>query len=252
VQFDPGTQLLLFLVGVIAGAVDAVAGGGGIITVPVLLTLGYPPAVALGTNKLQATFGSVTAAFHYTHAGWVDLRACRLGVVATLVGALLGTWSVQRLSSAFLNLAIPWLLVAIFVYTLLRPKMGDSDAHARISPRIFFPIFGMVLGFYDGFFGPGTGSFWTIGMLALLGFSFLRATGTAKVMNATSNAASLSLFAANGSVDYTSGLVMGLGQLIGARFGATLAMTRGARFVRPVFLIMVVLVLARLLWVRFA
>lgn len=241
---------VLFCVGTIAGAVDAMAGGGGIITVPVLLSVGFPVPLALGTNKLQATFGSVSAAWHYARARLVDLRTCGVGIAATLIGALLGAWCVQRLNSSVLQAMIPWLLAAVVVYTIFRPRVGSQEHPPRISPLLFFIIFGLALGFYDGFLGPGTGSFWTIAMVALLGFDFLRATATTKVMNATSNAAALALFIVGGHVHYPSGIVMGAGQLVGSRIGARLAVARGAKFVRPVFLTMVIVVMARLLWAQ--
>lgn len=231
--------------------VDAIAGGGGIITIPVLLNCGFPVPLALGTNKLQATFGSTSAALHYGRAGLIDARTCSVGVITTLIGALLGAAAVQRLNSALLQTVIPWLLAAVVVYNIIRPQAGQHDHPPRLPITVFFVLFGLVLGFYDGFLGPGTGSFWTISMIALLGFNFLKATATTKVMNATSNIASLALFLAGGSVDYRSGLVMGAGQLIGTKFGARLALTRGARFIRPVFLTMVIGVMARLLWVQF-
>ncbi len=240
---------VLFLVGLVAGLVDAVAGGGGIITVPVLLNLGLPVPVALGTNKLQASFGSVVAARHYLRSGLVDLRTCGYGIVMTLVGALAGAATVHLVDNALLEALIPWMLAAIVIYTILRPQVGVQDRPPRLSNRTFFTCFGLGLGFYDGFFGPGTGSFWTIALVVLLGCNFARATGVTKVMNATSNLAALAFFLAAGQVNYTAGLVMGAGQVVGARLGSGLVVRKGARFVRPIFLTMVVLVMLRLLWV---
>lgn len=242
---------VLFCVGGIAGLVDAIAGGGGIITIPVLLNFGFPVPLALGTNKLQATFGSTSAAVHYGRAGLIDLRACFVGITATLVGAATGAAAVQQLDSALLQTMVPWLLAGVVIYTVIRPQTGEHDHPPRVPLNAFFIIFGLLLGFYDGFLGPGTGSFWTISLITLLGFNFLKATAVTKVMNATSNVAALALFIMGGSVDYTAGLVMGVGQLIGTRMGARLALNRGARFIRPIFLAMVVAVMARLLWSQF-
>lgn len=238
---------VLFGVAAVAGCVDAIAGGGGMITIPVLLSIGLPPQTALGTNKLQASFGSTSAAWHYSRAGLVDLRACGLGIAFTLVGSLLGAFAVQHLDPGFLQTAIPWLLVGLFVYTVARPAAGHGDHPPRVSPPLFFVFAGLALGFYDGFLGPGTGSFWTVLLIAVMGFNFLRATATTKVMNATSNLGSLGLFLLAGSVHYKAGLVMGAGQLVGAKLGTRLAVTRGARFVRPVFLGVVLVLIAKLL-----
>lgn len=248
----PHLYPLLFLVGLCAGLVDAVAGGGGVISLPVLLNLGLPVPLALGTNKLQSSFGAAMAVFRYGRHGLLDRRACKVGVVATLAGAVAGAATVRVLDARFLEAAIPWLLGAIVVYTLLRPKLGDGDHPPRLGAGVFFTVFGLGLGFYDGFFGPGTGSFWTIALVGLQGHNFLKATAYTKVMNATSNLASLAIFAVGGQVHLAAGLAMGGGQLVGARLGAGLAIKRGARFVRPVFIVMVLVVMARLLHVRLA
>jgi uncharacterized membrane protein YfcA len=238
-------------VGLVAGAVDAIAGGGGILSLPVLLNLGLPAPLALGTNKLQSSLGAVTAVWRYARQGLLDARACRTGVAATLVGALAGAGAVELIDTRVLETAIPWLLGAIVIYSLIRPRLGEQDHPPRLGNRAFFIAFGLGLGFYDGIFGPGVGSFWTIALVGLQGQNFLKATAYTKVMNATSNLASLAVFAFNGHLHLAAGLTMGAGQLVGARLGAGLAIRRGARFVRPIFLTMVTLVMVRLLWMRF-
>lgn len=242
---------LLFLVGLVAGTVDAVAGGGGLITVPALLNLGLPVPLALGTNKFQSSFGSVTASVHFVRLGAVDLRRCTMGVIMTLVGASLGTLTVQRIDADLLKHVVPWLLAGILIYTLARPAIGSTDHPPRLREPVFFTVFGLALGFYDGFFGPGVGSFWVIAIVLLLGYNFTRATATTKVMNATSNLASLAFFASAGLVHVGAGIAMAAGQIVGGRLGAGLVVTRGARFIRPVFLTMVTLTLARLVWVSY-
>lgn len=240
---------ILFLTGIIAGIVDSMAGGGGIITVPVLLNLGLPVPVALGTNKLQSSFGSTSAAWHYARMGVVNLKDCRLGILMTLIGATAGAFTVELLDSEFLAKLIPWLLGAILLYTIFRPQVGQQDHPPRQRWNWFFTAFGLGIGFYDGFFGPGTGAFWAMSFVAVQGMNFVRATGSTKVMNATSNLASLAVFLLHGSVHLGAGLTMGAGQLIGAKIGSGLVMKKGARFVRPVFLTMVTLTLARLIYV---
>lgn len=243
---------LLFLVGLVAGTVDAIAGGGGLITVPALLNLGLPVPLALGTNKFQSSFGSVSATWHFVARGTVDLRTCRLGILMTLAGALLGAFAVQQIDTALLRHVVPWLLAAILLYTLFRPAVGHEEHPAKMGTTAFFVAFGLGLGFYDGFFGPGVGSFWAIALVLLLGLNFTRATAVTKVMNATSNLAALALFGAAGLVHLGAGLAMAAGQLVGGRLGAGLVVTRGARFIRPIFLTMVTLTLVRLLWVNYA
>jgi len=242
---------LLFLTGLAAGLVDSIAGGGGLITVPVLLGVGLPPQIALGTNKLQASFGSGSAMRAFVRSGTVRLNDCRTGIAYTALGAALGTITVQMLDPALLRHIIPWLLVAIVLYTLLTPRLGYEDIRPRLKSGPFFCAAGLVLGFYDGFLGPGTGSFWVMALMLGLGFNMTRATGYTKVMNFTSNVASLALFICGGSVLWREGLVMGSGQFVGARIGAHMVVTKGTRFIRPVFVTMVLAITAKLIWQNF-
>ena len=243
---------LLFAAGFSAGLVDSIAGGGGIISLPVLLNLGLPPQLALGTNKFQSSFGSVAASWQYARRGLVELRACRFGILTTLIGALLGALAVQHVAAQVLEKIIPALLAAIVVYLVFQPKVGLEDRRPILAPTSFYLAFGLGLGFYDGFFGPGVGSFWAVAFVLLLGQNLTRATAHTKVMNATSNLASLALFAAAGLVAVGAGLTMAAGQVLGARLGAGLVVRRGARFVRPALLVMAALTIIRLLWVNLA
>lgn len=238
--------LLLFAAAFVAGLVDAIAGGGGLITVPALLAVGLPPQVALGTNKLQASFGSGSAMLHFVRSGNVRLRDCWQGIFWTALGASSGVWSVQLLDPLLLRRLIPWLLGGIVVYLLVSPRLGQEDIHARMSAGLFYLLFGLLIGFYDGFLGPGTGSFWAMAFMLLLGYSIIRATAATKVMNFTSNATALLLFLLAGQVHLQAGLLMGVGQFLGARIGARLVIRKGAGFVRPVFITMVLLILLKL------
>ena len=239
---------LLFAAGLVAGGVDAIAGGGGLITLPVLLGLGLPAPLALGTNKLGSVFGTFSATWSFARRGAVNLRECLPGLGLTACGAALGALAVRQIDSNLLGRVIPWLLAAIVGYFAFRPQLGDTDRHHRLGETSFYLLFGLGLGFYDGFFGPGTGSFWTIAFILLLGHNFVKAAAHTKAMNLASNAAALIVFAAGGTVLLWPGLALGAGQLLGARFGAHLALTRGARFVRPVFLLMASLVALKLIY----
>ncbi|MDD2897597.1 MAG: TSUP family transporter [Desulfuromonadaceae bacterium] len=242
---------LLFGAAFIAGLVDSIAGGGGLITVPVLLGIGLPPQVALGTNKLQASFGSGSAMLHFVRAGTVKLADCWSGILWTALGATLGVWAVQLLDATLLKQLIPWCLTAIAIYTLFSPRLGSEDVHARMLPGLFYLLFGLVIGFYDGFFGPGTGSFWTMALMMLLGYSMMRATATTKVMNFTSNIVALFFFLSIGQVRFLEGIVMGIGQFLGARVGSKLVIKRGTGFIRPVFITMVLALVGRLIYQNF-
>jgi uncharacterized protein len=241
---------LLFAASLIAGWIDSIAGGGGLITIPVLLGVGLPPQMVLGTNKFQASFGSFTAAYYYVHKGVAPLRQARLGIIFTLVGSAIGTWAVQQIDPSALNIVIPFLLLGIAVYMLFTPSIGESEQRPRLSSTFFFVVFGVALGFYDGFFGPGVGSFWAIAFVGLLGFDLLKATGYTKVMNFTSNVVSFALFLAGGHVLVIAGLVMAVGQIVGARIGSGMVVARGVKLIKPIFVVIVILTTLKLLYNR--
>jgi len=239
---------LLFAAGFAAGLVDAMAGGGGLVTIPVLLGIGMQPQTALGTNKLQGTFGSGSAMLQFTKGGAVDLQACVAGIVWTAFGAAIGTVAVQMLDPAFLRRAIPVLLIAVALFMLFSPHLGMADVRERMRKNAFYALFGLLIGFYDGFFGPATGTFWAMAFVLFLGFNLTRATAYTKVMNFTSNLVSLVFFLGGGFVSIPEGIVMGLGQFIGARIGSRLVMSKGSRIIRPVFIAMALAVSIKLLW----
>lgn len=244
----PWTWPLLFLAGLAAGFVDAIAGGGGLITLPVLLGGGLPPAEALATNKLQATFGSGSAAWHYRRANLVDMPSAWLGIVATAVGAVGGAWAAARLDPTFLRKLIPCLLAVVALIVWRRPRLGAEARPARWPWRPFFLCGGLGLGFYDGFFGPGTGTFWTVAFVGVAGFELLRAVAWTKWMNFTSNVVALAAFSFAARLDWGAGLSMGAGQWLGARLGARVAIRGGAHLIRPVFLTVVALATVKLFY----
>jgi uncharacterized membrane protein YfcA len=239
---------VLFLAAVFAGFVDAIAGGGGIITVPALMAVGFPPHLALGTNKLQASFGSLTAALNYRRGNLLSFRALALGIGFTALGAIAGTMTVQVVSAEWLKHIIPVLLIIIFVYVLCNPDLGALHKPHRRAPWLFYAIAGCLLGFYDGFFGPGTGSLWTVALVVWLGLDLKRATAQTKALNFTSNIVSLGTFFLGGHVVVFAGLMMGAGQMIGAYLGSHVVMRRGTKFGRIFFLCVVALTIGKILW----
>ncbi len=243
---------VLFATGLVAGFVDSIAGGGGLIALPVLLGIGIPPQLALGTNKLQASFGSGSAAWHFARAGAVSVRDSLPGILFTLVGATAGTLILLKCDPAFLKQFIPVVLLVLAGYMIFKPNLGEKDIHPRMPSNLFYPVFGLLLGFYDGFLGPGTGSFWAMAFMLCLGLNLTRATASTKVMNFASNLASLAIFAWNRQVLCGAGLVMGVGQLIGARVGSRMVVARGTKFIRPIFLAMVLVLTLKLLYDAYA
>ncbi len=239
---------LFFVAGYAAGFVDSIAGGGGLISLPVLLAAGMPPHLALGTNKLQSSFGSFTASWNYIRKGVVNIRDTIRGICFTALGAATGAIVVQVLDAGFIRHLIPLLLLAVLVYMFTVKDLGLVDRAARMPSSLFFTLFGCLLGFYDGFFGPGTGSFWTAAMLVGLGFNMTRAAGTTRVLNFTSNVVALGMFLVQGNVLFGVGLCMAAGQAAGARTGSGMAILRGSAFIRPIFIGVVLATICRLLY----
>lgn len=247
-EFSGTTYVVLPIAGFVAGFIDSIAGGGGLISMPALLSVGLPPHLALGTNKLQSALGTTFASTNYARQGLVSREGLAPGILCTALAALAGAWSVTHLSGDRLVRVIPWLLGAIFIYALASPNLGAVRRTARMPVPAFHGLFGLGLGFYDGFFGPGTGSFWTLGYVVLLGYTLPHATGHTKVMNLTSNVASLAWFAWHGDVWWIVGSSMGAANIAGALLGSTLAIKRGAKFIRAFVLLAVGATIVRLLW----
>jgi uncharacterized membrane protein YfcA len=239
--------LVLSAIAALAGFIDAIAGGGGLITVPALLCAGVPPLNALATNKLQGCFGSGTASYRFWRKGHINLSELFWPVALTFIGAALGTWTVQHIHNDWLNQIIPILLIGVALYFALSPSLKDLDGQQRISIGAFGLSGGLIVGFYDGFFGPGTGSFFFATIILLLGWGAKRATGSTKLLNFTSNIASLVFFAAGGQVFWALGLAMGAGQIIGAWLGSHLAIKHGAKLIKPLVVVISIALSIKLL-----
>ncbi|WP_375055184.1 TSUP family transporter [Zobellella sp. DQSA1] len=247
-ELDLLTLGLLALAALLAGFIDAIAGGGGLITIPALLATGMPPTMALATNKLQSSFGAFSATLYYLRRGLIDWRSMKWAVACTFVGSVLGTLLVQRIDASLLQKVLPFLLAAFALYFLFSPRIGDEDRHRRLGMIPFALLVGTGVGFYDGFFGPGTGSFFALGFIALAGFSMARATAHTKLLNFTSNIASLLFFILGGQVAWVVGLSMALGQIVGARLGSKMVVTRGTSIIRPMLVTVSLVMSVRLLW----
>ena len=250
-MIEPWVYPILTAVAVLTGFIDSIAGGGGLIMMPALLFAGVPPLGALATNKLQSMFGTATAFANYTRKGLIDWRSNWLTVAMVFVAAGVGVIVVQSVDSKALALVIPLLLMAVALYVLVSPRMSDEDAHQRISARAYSPI-GAAIGFYDGFFGPGTGSFFTTSLVALRGLGLTRATALTKLFNLTSNIAAVLLFAIGGQMYWILGFCMAAGAMLGGWVGSHTAMRFGAQVIRPLLVILSLALTARLLWSYFA
>lgn len=238
---------LLLLVALTAGLVDSIAGGGGLIAIPALLWAGLGPVETLATNKAQAVFGSGTAALNFARQGVLDPRAAAVAMLCTFIGAASGALLVQQVDTSALARLIPLLLIGFALYFLVSPRVSDLDSHQRLSGHTFALSVGLGVGFYDGFFGPGTGTFFAMGYVALLGYNLRRATAHSKLLNFVSNLAALLVFLPGGHIDWTIAAVMALGQAVGAWLGSHLVIRHGASLVRPVLVAASLLISAKLL-----
>ncbi len=248
---DPSIGLelmaLLFATGLLAGMVDAVAGGGGLIALPVLLATGLAPTEALATNKLQGSAGTLSASIYFIRRGLVRPREIAFLIACTFTGSAAGTLLVQHLSSQLLTRLIPLLLILMALYFWFGPPIREQGSRQRIPLAAFALLIGFGVGFYDGFFGPGAGTFFAFGFVVLLGQDLVRATAHTKTLNLASNLASLLFFAVGGHVLWGIGLTMATGQFIGAHLGARMVLRRGARLIRPLIVVVSILISLKLL-----
>ena len=239
--------LFLFVAALLAGFIDAIAGGGGMVTIPAMLLAGIPPLQVLGTNKLQSLFGSGSASLAYARHGHVDLRAQLPMALMAASGAVLGALLATVVPTDILKTGLPFLLIGIAVYFGFKPDVGELDRHRRLPGVAFTLGFVPLIGFYDGLFGPGTGSFLMLGFISLAGYGVLKATAHTKFLNFGSNLGAFAVFLAYGAILWKVGLVMGAGQFLGAQLGSRFAMKQGARIIKPLLVVVSVALAIRLL-----
>jgi len=250
-ELAPEIYLILTLVCICSGFIDAIAGGGGLLTVPAMLFAGISPLNVLATNKLQSVMGTAIACSNYARAGLIDWRRNRLSVLVILIASAIGTVVVQAIDTKVLSLIVPVLLVCVALYVLLSPRMSDEDAHHRVDSNGYAPI-GGAIGFYDGFFGPGTGAFFTTTLVALRGYGLTKATALTKLFNFSSNLGSVILFIAGGKMLWLLGLCMAIGSMAGGWIGSHTAMRFGAKVIRPLLVTISLGLTGRLIWGYFA
>ncbi|MCR6669893.1 TSUP family transporter [Devosia ginsengisoli] len=249
-MLDPLTLLALAGAGMLAGFVDAIAGGGGMIGVPALLSAGLPPVAALATNKMQSVVGTAMAAATYWRRGFISLKALLPALILTYAGSLVGALVVRQIDITLLDVAVPVALIGIALYFLFAPNLSDADKAARLPFGLFVPVMGLLIGFYDGIFGPGTGSFFTIGFVMLFGLGLTRASGNTKILNLVSNLAALTIFIPAGDVVWPAAIAMAIGQIVGGYIGARTGIRYGAKVIRPLVVVVSIALALRLLFFR--
>ncbi len=243
--FSDPLLIFLFFIAIVGGFVDAVAGGGGLLTIPALLLTQMSPIQAIATNKLQGSFGTLSASLTMLKNKQVKLGEIWPSIIASLIGAMIGAIAIQLSPANVLEFLIPIVIALIGLYFLLAPKAGEMQTRPRVSVKSWRCIYVPFIGFYDGYLGPGAGMFYTLGGVALRGRNLIAATANAKVLNFTSNFASLVIFVFGGKVVLLAGLTMIIGQIIGGYLGAISVIKGGSRFIRPMIITMCFLMLIK-------
>jgi len=247
--------LVASLASFFAGFVDAIVGGGGLILVPALFAI-FPaahPATLFGTNKGASIWGTAFATWRYSAQVQMRWSALVPSAVAGLLGSVGGAWLVTVISPDFLRKALPFVLLAVFLYTLAKRELGRTHAprYAATPERWIAAGIGLVIGFYDGFFGPGTGSFLVFLFVRVLGYDFLSASAAAKLVNTATNLSALVLFIVKGHIWWHFVLAMAVANVLGSLLGTRLALRHGTGFVRIIFLLVVSALIVKTGWDAF-
>lgn len=237
-NFSAELLVFLFLVAFVAGFIDTLAGGGGLIVLPALMMSGIPPLFALGTNKLQGTMGTATATFMMLKNRRVSWNDIKFLMLSAFIGAVLGTIVVQFIKTELLSFVIPAVLLLIAIYFLVAPHAGYEKSEPRISQGKYLKIIVPLIGWYDGMFGPGTGSFFALAGVSLRGLSLIDATAVAKTLNFSTNIASLMVFLLSGKAVWMVGLLMMGGQFAGAWGGSHCLFRIQPQYLRLIVVVM--------------
>ncbi len=246
---DTYTIGFLMFMGFVASFVDAVAGGGGLIMIPTLLGVGIPPITALGTNKLAFATGGISSFIAFMRSGKVDIALIRILFPIAFVGALCGVMIVQQIPSDFLQPLVIGMLVIVAIYSVCKKDWGSISTYHGMTKNMRYMSFALtfIIGVYNGFFGPGTGSFLIFAFL-FAGFDYLGAAANARLVNFSSDIASASLYVYFGNVDFHYAIPIAVAIVAGAFCGARMAISRGTGYVRPLFIVMTTVLIGKQLW----
>mgnify|MGYP005992790603 CR=1 FL=1 len=240
------TYIILFIAAFLASLIDSIAGGGGLLTTPAMLLVGISPLNTLATNKFQSCFGTFTSTYNYYKNGLLTEPKRYLFFFLSFAGSMIGTFLVSRISNEVLESIIPILLISAAVFFIL--NRGPSTSNKSSSLVFIFNLIVILIGFYDGFFGPGTGSFFVLAFVIIKGISIMEATAITKLLNFASNFAAFIIFAIKGYVIWELGLIMAVAQIGGANLGSRFAISNGEKVVRPVLVVVSILLSIRILF----
>ena len=245
-DLDVSLVIILIIFGFLGAFINSIVGGGGLITLPALLFLGLPPATAIATNKLASTLGNLTSMLTFLRAGKIDFKLLRPIVPVVFIGSMLGAVTVNYISPDLLKPLILIMLIVVLIYTILKKEWGSIENRREMTMKrkmLFISVL-IAIGFYDGFLGPGTGSF-IIFAFIIMGYDFIQASGNAKLLNFTSNFAALITFLFLDAVHYSYGIIMGLSMIVGAFAGTKFALGRGTKYVRIIFIVVTSLLILK-------
>ena len=242
---DTTVYVILFTVAFFASLIDSIAGGGGLLTTPSMLLVGIPPLNVLATNKFQSCFGTVTSTYNYYKNGFLVEKKKIFYTILSFIGSGVGTLLVSRISNETLESIIPILLIGAAIFFIT--NKGPSGVKKNEKFLIVFNLVVFAIGFYDGFFGPGTGSFFVLAFIIIKGANIMESTAITKLLNLSSNFAAFIIFAFQGYVIWNLGLVMAVSQIAGAYTGSKFAIKNGEKIVRPVLVVVSILLSVRIL-----
>jgi uncharacterized protein len=251
IHLGTADYLVVLVMIFLAGLIDSIAGGGGLISLPTYLFVGLPPHLALGTNKFSSCWGTLFSTGNYLLNKMIDLPVALTTAAAALLGSWLGTRTVLLINPNFLNYILIFLIPVIALITILNQNLGKLNRSEGISVRRKYGlclVAGLVVGFYDGFFGPGTGTFLILFFTFLLKYDYIIANGNTKIVNLASNLAAVITFAASGSILYKLAIPAACCGILGNLAGSKLVILRGNNLIRRIFLLALVLLMARIVW----
>ncbi|HDX9577896.1 TPA: TSUP family transporter [Bacillus pseudomycoides] len=240
------TLAFLVLSGFLAAFIDSVVGGGGLISIPALLFTGLPPSTAIATNKLASSMGALTSTISFIKSGKINFRLVSKLFPLTVIGSFCGAFVVKHISSQVLKPLVLVLLITVASYTILKKDWGEDSKYEGMSWKrgTIFAVTVFIIGFYDGFFGAGTGSFLLFSFL-MIGFDFIQSAGNAKVLNFGSNIAALIMFLYLDIVNFSYGVPMGIAMILGAFVGSNFAIKKGVSYVRILFIVVTLLLIGK-------
>jgi uncharacterized membrane protein YfcA len=250
-QITIGKILTITVLTFIAGFVDSIAGGGGLISLPSYLLVGLPSHAALGTNKFSSAVGTFTATVRFVKNRQIHVRSAVIAALAALAGSFCGARLALSFDEKFLKWMLIILLPLIALFILTRKNFGEENRVSSIPIKklvVLAAIIGFVIGAYDGFFGPGTGSFLILGFTGILGLDLATASGNTKIVNLASNIAAVATFLSSGAVVLALGIPAAIGGMLGNWLGSGLAIKNGAKIIRPMFIVVLALLFGKVLW----